>query len=284
MEYMIVLSLSILATAKMAFQTAFSKKNIINSTDALFFSIYFFFVAAIIFLPEVFGCSPAVWIYAAVSASLTIGYQLFYTKALSVGNVSLTVLTVNFSMVINVIASYVFFGESISYVRFFAIVLTIISFVICNSNNKKEKSEKNWMMFTILAMIFHSLASISQKVFGESIYSAESQANVSCLYIMATLISVIIYQFMRKKEKRTFKVGFDMIKYGAGVGITLGIYQAFYTFGLANIDGTFLFPAQTGGLIIFSTLSGVLLFKDKLTKKQLVGVALGLISLVLMSY
>lgn len=284
MEYIIVLLLSVLATAKVAFQTAFGKKTVKNSTDALYFNIYIFIVAAILFLPKVFGCSSQIWLYAIVDAIFTIGYQLFYTKALSVGNVSLTVLTVNFSMVINVLASHLFFDESVSFVRFIAIGLTIVSFIICNYKDKKEKGERMWLSFTLLSMLCLSLASITQKVFSGSQYSDENQAFVSCLYIASAIIGIIIYVFIRRKEKRTFNLGFDMIKFGFGVGVTLAIYQIIFTYGLSNIDGTFLFPAQTGGVLIFSTLSGVLIFKDKFTKKQLLGIVIGLIALMLMSY
>ena len=62
------------------------------------------------------------------------------------------------------------------------------------------------------------------------------------------------------------------------------MYLLFFTYGLVHIDGTFLFPAQTGGTMLLSTLSGVLIFKDKFTRKQIVGIILGFIALILMNY
>lgn len=284
MEYILILLMGILASSKMSFQTAFSKRNVKNSMDAICFNIFVFITATIIFIPKIFGCSPAVWIYATISAICTVAYQLFYTKALSIGNVSMTVIIVNFGMVINVLVSYLFFDEPVSFIRLIAICMTVMSFIICNVGKKTNGVELKWLIFTLLSMVTSSGGSIVQKFLGESRYSGENQAYVSCLYLVATVISIIIFLIVRNKEKRSFKIGFATIKYAVMVGLTLGLYQAVFTYGLAHIDGTFLFPAQTGATIVLSTISGMVIFKDKFTKKQLIGSILGIISLVLMSF
>ncbi len=284
MNYILIFMLGILSSTKMSFQSAFSRKSVKNSTDALCFNIFVFTASTILFLPKIFGCSPAVWLYAAADAFFTVAFQLTYTKALSIGNVSLTVLIVNFSMVINVLASCLLFDEPISLIRFIAIVMTVISFVICSGLREEDRGDGKWFIFTILAMISNSCGSIVQKFFGESVYHDENQAFISCLYLLATAVGIAMYPIMKKREKRNFKVDFVLIKYAFAVGISLALYQMIYTYGLATIDGTFLFPAQTGGTIIFSTLSGVLIFKDRFTKRQIIGVVLGFISLVMMNY
>ena len=284
MQLILAVLLSVLATAKMCFQSAISKKNVKNSADALYFNILAFAVISIVFLPWMFNCSGAVWIYAAMAAIFTIGYQMFYTKALSVGNVSLTVLAVNFSMVINVIASYIFFDEKISAVRLVAIIMMIISFVVCNGTTEVKISEKKRLVYAGVAMLTNSCASVVQKFFGESSYSDENRAFISCIYLMAALMSSVIYSIAKKNSQKTFKLNFDVIKYAVAVGVSLALYQLFFTYGLVHIDGTFLFPAQTGGTMLLSTLSGIVIFKDKFTRKQIVGIILGFIALILMNY
>ena len=53
---------------------------------------------------------------------------------------------------------------------------------------------------------------------------------------------------------------------------------------MSVVDGTFFFPARTGTIIVLSTLSGVLVFKDKLSPMQVVSVVLGGIAVVLMNF
>ncbi len=283
MEYIIVLMMCILSTAKMSFQSAFSKQTIKNSTDVLVFNICVFIISAVLFLPKVFACSHAVWIYAAIEAVGTILYQMFYTKALAIGKVSMTVLIVNFSMVLNVLASYIFYNESISVLRFCGLILTLVSFIICNGKIQKQSIQKEWLLFAILAMITSSTAMLTQKVFGESPYGGENQAFISCLYIIAAIICIFIYPIFKKKAEKSFELNFKTLKFALATGISLAIFQLFNTYALANIDGTFVFPAQTGGTIIFSTLSGVFIFKDSLNKRQVTGLILGIVALVLIA-
>ncbi|MBE6688295.1 MAG: DMT family transporter [Ruminococcaceae bacterium] len=285
MEYILVILLGVLSSSKMSFQTAFSKKNVKNSADALCFNIFVFIFSALLFLPRVFGCSPTVWLYALAGAVCTVAFQLLYTKALSIGNVSLTVLIVNFSMVVCVIISYFVFDEPISLIRFIAIILTILSFIICNGGGKQSQGNRGkWLMLTLFAMLSTSLGTSVQKFFGESPIGNENQAFISCLYMWAAVIGILVFPILRKREKLNFKIEFGVIKYAAAVGLSLAVYQMIYTYGIANIDGTFLFPAQTGATIVFATLSGVLIFKDRFTRRQTVGVILGLVSLVMMSF
>ena len=160
----------------------------------------------------------------------------------------------------------------------------MISFIICNGVGTKEKINKKWLTFAVLSMFASSGCAIVQKFLGESLYSAETQAYVSCHYICAALIAIFTYPVMAKKEKRTFKIGFGVVKYAAAVGVCLGAFQAVFNYGIAHIDGTFLFPAQAGGTVILSALAGVLIFKDKLTKRQVLGIVVGLVALVLMNF
>ncbi|MBR3942360.1 MAG: EamA family transporter [Clostridia bacterium] len=286
MKYLIVLLLCILAVTKLSIQGAFGKKNVKNSSDALVFNGVVFVVAALLFSPSVFGCSPAVWLYALPASIFTVAYQVFYTKALTMGSVSLTVLIANFAMVLNVLVSYFFFGDSMSPIRLSGIVITVISFIICTDFKKTQKKTQKWLLMAVLSLFTSSAGSVVSKFFGESPYKNESAAYVSCLYIVSAVLVCIIYLIMHVKGKKiTFSKGpLNVIKYALGVGISLALYQLIYTTALGKMDGTFLFPAITGSTILLSTFSGVLLFKDMLPKRQIVGIVLGIIAVVLMNF
>ncbi len=64
----------------------------------------------------------------------------------------------------------------------------------------------------------------------------------------------------------------------------LAIYAAINVYTLSIVEGTFFFPTYAGGTIILSALSGIFFFKDKLNGKQIFGVILGIIAVVLMNF
>ena len=284
MQYLIVLSLCILSTSKLSFQGAFGRKAVKSAKDALKFNIFIFIVCALTFCYQVPGCSPLVWAYGAVAAIFTVAYQIFYTRALALGNVSLSVLITNFSMVLTTLVSYVVFDDPISPLRFFGIILTIISFVICCKVTGGNRGGKKWLITSVGAMLFLTMGTLASKAFGESAYKDENMASISCMYIFSAIFGIIIYPIVKKGETETFKISFKMFKYAVLTGLSLAVYQWVYTYALKTIDGTFLFPAQTGGLIIMSALSSAIIFKDKFTKRQITGLVLGIIALIIMNF
>lgn len=284
MQYLIVFALCFLSCAKLNFQGAFAKKSVTNPADALKFNIFIFVFSALLFSGYIFGCSTEVWIYGVFAAVFAVGYQITYTSALSSGNVSLTVLIMNFSMVLSVLASYFIFGDTITTMRILGTMIAIASFVVCCKTDVCDNLNKKWLLFAILSMFFATGGNLVNKAFGASVYKAENFAYISSMYILSAVFSIIIYPVMTRKEKPTFKINFSMFKFAFLAGICLATYQLTYTYALSTIDGTFLFPAQTGGQIIMSTLSGVLIFKDKFTKRQITGLVLGIIALVIMNF
>jgi drug/metabolite transporter (DMT)-like permease len=287
MEYFLLLTLSALATAKVSVQSSASRRILKDHKDVVFFNAGVFMVVAALFLFKVIGCSASVWLFATAFAFLTVAFQLFYTEALSVGNVSLTVMTVNLSMIIPVLVSYFCYNEKLSIYRIIGIILTITT-IVCVAEKNGSKINKKWLILTVLASLSNGTTGVTQKIFNTSVYAVEREAFISSSYILAFGLTLIIYFVVclsnKKKEEKTTKINPRVFIYIALVGGILAGFQWLNNYALTIIDGTFFFPVYSGGSIILSSLVGVMIFKDKLTKKQLFGIILGVVSIVLMNF
>ena len=87
-----------------------------------------------------------------------------------------------------------------------------------------------------------------------------------------------------KVEQKTFKLGKRAIFTVLAIGVVLASFQAINTYAISKIDGTFLFPAYYGGCIVLSTITGCLLFKDKLSSRQKLSLLIGTIAVIIMSF
>ena len=285
MKYLIILLMCILATSKMSFQSAFGKKSVRNTADAVAFNGLVFVFSALLFSYKIPGCSLPVWAYASIGGAFSVLFQLAYTKALAMGNVSLTVLIVNFQMVITVLVSYFMYGDDISGLRLLGILLTIVSFFICTDFKESQAPQKKWLITTLIALAGTSISYVVLKIFGESAYSRENQAYVACHYVVAAIITLAAYCIIKRKgQGKTFRTGKRAILFSMAVGLTLAVFQAVNTYAISVIPGTFLFPAYSGGTVVFSTLSGVFVFKDKLSKKQIFSIIIGITAIVLKNF
>lgn len=284
MDFLIVLLLCTLATSKVTLQSRFGKKTLSTASDNVLFNAIVFFTASMLFCADIPKASTQTWIFALAFALLTVAFQLSYTKALSLGNVSLTVMAVNLSMLFPSLVSVIFYDESLTLTRIIGIILTVISFTLTVDLKFKEGFSRSWFIFTSVTALANACIGITQKIFGASDVSGEKSSFVACSYALAFLVTVTLYFSTRSKEiKRKSTKAAETYIFAAAVGIILSVFQWLNTYAITVMDGSFLFPVYSGGSIILSTLVGILFFKDKLTKNQKISITLGIIAVVIMN-
>ena len=285
MEYLLVFLCCVLATGKVTIQSAFSKRSVKNFPDVVFFIGLTFTVSALIFSPDMIGASPEVWLYATAFGLSSMVFQLSYTRALSMGNVSITVMMANLAMVFTVLLSAIGFHDPISLPRLIGIVLTVAVFIVNTDFKTKNKVKKSWLALALAALISSGIAGCVQKLLGELGPADESRAFVSCSYLVGAVATFAFYLILYCKNKRkTYKTAPPVFLYALGVGGFLAVFQIVYQYSINTIPGTFIYPTYSGGCIILSTLMGVILFKDKLKPRQAISVVLGLVAVVLMNF
>lgn len=284
MHWLIILLLGVLATVKVSAQSRFGRTTIKNGSDTVFFNCVLFLFTAVIFFFDAVGASGLTVLFAVGLGLIEISYQYFYINSLSLGSVSLTVLIVNLFNVIPIILSALMFGDDISPLRIAGITLTLVSFAVCTDFSFKAQNSKKWFLCTLGVATASAAANVLQKFFAESSVATENKAFVSWGYIFAFVFSLVFY-FLNSRANggKTFKTSPRVFIYAALCGTLLAVYMYINTKALTFIPGTFFFPAYSGMSTILSTIAGIVLFKDKLTKKQFAGIAVGIAALVLVN-
>lgn len=284
MDLLFILILCVLATSKVTIQALFAKKNIKNISDGVVFNGLVFLFSALVYIKNALSCNLAIMAFSVVFGLLTVIFQLCYVKAMSCGNVSLTVLIVNLSMIIPVTVSIVAFGERLSGLRVLGIILTLGALVLNLDKENKSTDFKKWFLLSIVASLSTASISLSQQLFGKTQWAGLTRTFVACGYVVSALFSFLLYLVLKSKGKSiTFKLKPNVFVLALCVGIILGVFQFLHTRAVAIIDSTIFFPTYNGGTLVLSTLSGVLLLKDKLKNNQKISVLIGIIAIILMN-
>ena len=284
MKYLIILGTASLATLKMSCQSAFAKKGVHSTADGVFFNMLIFFFASLIFLPYLFTAPPAVFLFGMIYAVCNVSFQLFYTRALSAGNVSVAVMFANFGMLVPILLSCILYGDRPSLLRILGILLTVLAFLVTVKRGA-GKSEKTYLVFALLSMLMNGASLSVQKLYGKQGIGGGSFSFVAASYLCCALLSAAVYAVLALRgQKKTFRVTRLPILAAFCAGGSLACYLALNTYAARVIDGSFHYPAHSGGAILLSTLAGVLLFHDKLSKRQIAACALGLAAIVLMNF
>ena len=283
MKYLIILCTAFLSTAKVSCQSAFAKKGVKTAADSIFFNAMIFTAAALFFSPGLASLTPMVIPYAALYAACTVAFQVTYTLALSNGNVSIAVMFANFGTLIPVLVSLTL-GECPSAVRLIGISLTVCSLVIMAKPSRGGIS-KRALATSLAAMLLNGSGLTVQKLFARSGFTGGSYVFTAAAYSFAAVFCAVVYIVLTMaKKRRTFSLGVRPIVCAAAAGLSLGAFFTVHTYAAGIIDGSFLYPAHSGGAILLSTLAGILLFRDKLTRRQMISFMLGLVAIVLMNW
>ena len=283
MDLFIILILCVLATVKVTLQGLFAKKNIRSFSDGVFFNGLIFFFAALIFFKNIVDFKIGIFLFGCSFGILTVLFQLCYIKAMSCGNVSLTVLIVNLSMIIPIIVSVIFYKEQLGFLKLLGILLTFIALCL-NVDKEKGVRFKKWFILCLLASLANGGLAVCQQIFGKTEWKSQTQSFVAWSYIIAAVVSALLYLIIHAKgDGITFKIKPSVLGFGLAVGLTLGFFQFINTKAIATIDGTLLFPTYNGGTLILSSISSVLILKDRLASNQKISILIGVFAIVLMN-
>ena len=290
LQFLVVLVMSLLGCTKVTLQGRASRKFFQNGADSvLFHTMLFLFVALtlVVIFPTAGLTWGGFWL-SVLCALFTFFYQVFYAQALKEGPVSLTVLICSFSTFLVVLYSTIAFGETLYLSHLVGMLFLILSMFLNVKKEEKEKG-KRWLFFTLAAMVSTAVGTGIIKLFGKTEAAEVAGSDITFLalsYVVAAVFALAYYivnRYAGKKEKHTFKFSWKVLAYAAAVGVVLGVFQKFYALGMQKLDAAFMMPTWYGIQTLGMTIIGIFAFGDRLTKRQKLGVACGILCIIVMN-
>lgn len=201
--------------------------------------------------------------------------SLFKMLSLSSGPLNITLLITTASMIIPTMSG-VFFGETFSPAKL-CITLILIGFIYLSiSKGNKTKADKKWFLFCILSFLFQGIVGVLQKIHQSSVHKAEVSGFLFVSFICALLFSLF--------ESRNLEQKLFLDKKTIFVGLICGACTFAMNFINLKLSGLLpsqlFFPLINGSSLIFSSLMSVILFKERLSKRQTIGMVGGITSLI----
>jgi len=201
--------------------------------------------------------------------------NFYKMRALTAGPMHITLLVTTSSMIIPTMSG-VFFGEKFSLLKLIFVVL-LIGFIYLSFNKTDDKkTNKKWFLFCVLAFLFQGSIGVLQKIHQFSEYKGELNG-----FLFVAFICSLVYSRIRT-GKSYRELGFR--KKHIMFAIVCGVCTYIMNFLNLKLSGLLpsqlFFPLVNGSAIVLSSLMSVLIFKEKLSKKQLIGLCGGIVSLI----
>lgn len=292
MVFLLILLVCILASSKITLQSKFSKTANTGISGNVLFNGIMFFTVALLFFPFIIKneVTYLTCVHGFIMGVLSVAFQIFYICAFSKGKMTLTVIINNFSMLLPMAVSFVLYNEEFGILKIIGTILALISFVFSVAKGKSNtgfeasnKSNFQWFVFTMLVFLSNGLISVNQKVYSMTTQELQVFEFVAVAYITAAVLSFLILGVMRLGSKNvTYARQPKTIVSACFVGVLLGIFQCLNTYAASVIDGTILYSSYNCGVSLLSTVTGRILFNEKLSVKQSASVLIGIVAIVLL--
>ena len=226
--------------------------------------------------------SPISLIFLILSGLATGASWIFYFKALSQGDVNKVVPIDKSSTVLTVLLAIICFGETTNLaVKLIATaILAVGIFLMVEKKQSEKKTEdKAWMVSAILAAVFAALTSILAKV---GISGVESNLGTA-IRTGVVLVMAWIIVFAKGKQKGIKSIEKRELLFIALSGIATGASWLCYYYAIQNGIVSVVVPIDKLSIVVSVGFS-YFVFKEKLSRKAVLGLALMVAATLLMAF
>ena len=211
--------------------------------------------------------------------------SIFFVMAMTAqkNGVSVASIAGKMSVVVPVFFGIILYNESVTLLKVLGIIIALVAVYL--SSVKEEKLEKNGtLIFPILLFLGSGTIDTLLKYIQTNYVLNEDVSIFSgSLFGIAAFFGFIILAIKSIKKREAFGVK------NIVAGIILGVPNYFSIIFLIkalqnkNFESSTLFTINNVAIVIVSTLVGLLLFKEKFSVKNKIGVALAVLGIVLVA-
>ena len=173
------------------------------------------------------------------------------------------------------VLSVVWFKEMPTGVQIMGFVLALVAIVIINYQKGTRLSSGSWGL--LLMLLVGGSGDGMSKVYEE--YGNPGFQNLFLFFTFLAALMLCLGLVAYRKER----LGIKELLFGAALGIPNFFSSLFMLHALATVPAVIAFPTFSVAVILVVALAGIVCFRERLTRKQILGGALICIALVLLN-
>lgn len=282
--YLLIFVYTLLNLFESIFVRTYAKKHgsggmLMNAMVALFATLFFL-------ITDTGGFhAPAEMIPLAVLNAFLFAAGFYCTfAAYKCGPYGLTRLIGNFSLIFTIFYGIIL-GERPSALTYIGIVMIFASMILINYQKRSEGENGfsfKWLILVTVSLVANGfigvLTRMQQLRFNDTCSSEFQIISIGGSFLLLTVIGLIL------DRKRLSYFLHHGTLYGAGAGICNGAKNFLTLVIYTLLPLTVISPLKTGLGMLAIFIMAVLFYKEKYTKRQLIGVLLGAAAVILLAF
>ena len=198
--------------------------------------------------------------------------------------VGITSIADKLSLIIPVIAAFILYNDAITLLKIAGILLSILAVVLAvrKKENNKQENLQQYLYYPIIVFLGGGIiGTILKQV---QFQFAEINYNTFLIFLFGVAFvigfTILSVQFVSNQKSISFK----SILAGVGLGIPnyFSIYFLMQTLNTPNWESSVVFPVMNIGIVVLSSLLGLILFKEKFSSQNTLGLVLAVVAIVLL--
>jgi len=220
----------------------------------------------------------ATWFWA--SALFGIFFYLVFSimaKVTRENGVSVASMASKMSLIIPVLSGLLILQEQITMAKIVGIIIGGVSiFAIAG-----KREEKGSWLFPVILFFGSGITDMFIKLFEAFLLNGTPFLTFCGTVFGFAFLSALIHQFKQLKIHGTKAIPLGTLLGIVNVAALFFLIKAVST---PSIESSIAFPLNNFGIISGSSIVGFLVFKERLTRKQWVGIALGLLAILILTF
>ncbi len=230
-------------------------------------------------ISSVFKADGSVIIIALALGAVFIANFAIYSISLHRIGMGISIAAMRMSLIIPICLSLFVYNERISIEQYLGVILVFAAFYLMLPVRITGSIRRPGdILYPVLLLVMSGIADASLKVYEREFSTAiQGYSFLGLIFMSASIIGGITLIW-----KRDFKFSLKEILYGIFIGV-VNLYSSFFLISaLTEIPGSVVFPMVNISIVLIGALIGYLYWKDKVSGKQLAGLILASISILLL--
>jgi drug/metabolite transporter (DMT)-like permease len=286
---MIFIVLSVLLNASIFVVFKGFEKYKVDTFQAIVINYYFAFIVAYFSSDIHFNIHTTPkedWFLGAVFLGFLF-ISMFYVMGLTAQKLGMSVVAVagKMSVVIPIIFGLVIYNESLGVFKLLGIILALIAVYFASHKESKLEIDKSVIYLPFILFLGSGVLDTTLKYIQNTYVSLEeTSVYLSVIFLIAGLLgSLLLFYFIMIKRSKLSII--NVIG-----GLALGFVNYFAMFFLLRalqtkgLDSSTVFTINNVAIVLFSTILGIAFYKEKLSKMNIIGIVLAIISIFMITF
>ena len=283
MQYLFLLFAILVLTSQKMLMKQYEVKSghpntILFSAIATLFAALFFFVLSGFQLE--LGVASEVLPYAIGFAIAYVFSIIGITLAIKEGPLSTTTLINSYSLIIPTLYGALILKDSIGITAYIGVILLLFSLFFVNARKESVKLSAKWLFWVLVSFVGNGLCCTIQKmqqIAFEQTYGNEFMTVALGLAFLFQMAYLILCKKIRRSEWR------DCFTYAPFLGVANGATNWAVIVLTSLLPNTILFPSLSAGEMLLLFFASIFVYKEKMSKMQMLGYGMGVISIILLN-